>query len=372
MTVESQTVKIIGTGNGVATTFSFSPMSIFDSTQLLVTHVSATGVETVLLEGTGATTYAVVVTAYPGTGSVRYPEDAVTPLPTGQFLYIKRVLPLKQLTNLENQGGYFPSTQEDTFDKGVMLDLQQQEELDRAIKAPLSDTVVSLVLPIASARASKVLSFTATGAVTATDAGGGGGVTDHGALTGLADDDHTQYLLKIGGALTGAITTSSTFDGRDVSVDGTKLDGIETAATADQTAAEILTAIKTVDGAASGLDADLLDGIEGAGYSILGQIAGINAQTASYTLVLTDKGKLVKVSNASANTLTVPLNASVAFPTNSVVHILREGAGSTTVVATGGVTIRTPATLVLRAQYSMVSLLKIGTDEWVISGDLTA
>ena len=43
--------------------------------------------------------------------------------------------------------------------------------------------------------------------------------------------------------------------------DKTKLNGIETGATADQTASEILTAIKTVDGAGSGLDADLLDGI---------------------------------------------------------------------------------------------------------------
>ena len=34
-------------------------------------------------------------------------------------------------------------------------------------------------------------------------------------------------LPKTGGAMTGAITTSSTFDGRDVATDGTKLDGIE-------------------------------------------------------------------------------------------------------------------------------------------------
>ena len=39
-----------------------------------------------------------------------------------------------------------------------------------------------------------------------------------------------------------------------------KLDGIETGATADQTASEILTLLKTVDGSGSGLDADLLDG----------------------------------------------------------------------------------------------------------------
>ena len=46
----------------------------------------------------------------------------------------------------------------------------------------------------------------------------------------------------------------------------TKLDSVESSATADQTAAEILTAVKTVDGASSGLDADLLDGVQGASY----------------------------------------------------------------------------------------------------------
>jgi hypothetical protein len=46
----------------------------------------------------------------------------------------------------------------------------------------------------------------------------------------------------------------------------TKLDSVESSATADQTAAEILTAIKTVDGASSGLDADLLDGVQGSSY----------------------------------------------------------------------------------------------------------
>ena len=41
---------------------------------------------------------------------------------------------------------------------------------------------------------------------------------------------------------------------------------VENGATADQTAAEILTAIKTVDGAGSGLDADLLDGLSEATF----------------------------------------------------------------------------------------------------------
>ena len=71
-------------------------------------------------------------------------------------------------------------------------------------------------------------------------------------------------LPRTGGAMTGAITTTSTFDGRDVSVDGTKLDGIEVGATADQTAAEIKTAYEsnTDTNAFTDDDHTKLDGIE--------------------------------------------------------------------------------------------------------------
>ena len=67
--------------------------------------------------------------------------------------------------------------------------------------------------------------------------------------------------------LTGDMTVAGNVDGRDVSVDGAKLDDIEPNAKDDQTAAEILTAVKTVDGAGSGLDADVLDGQEGSYYT---------------------------------------------------------------------------------------------------------
>lgn len=64
------------------------------------------------------------------------------------------------------------------------------------------------------------------------------------------------------------IVVTGTVDGRDVSTDGSKLDGVETGAAANQTDSEILTAIKNVDGSASGLDADTLDGEEGSYYLI--------------------------------------------------------------------------------------------------------
>jgi hypothetical protein len=142
-------------------------------------------------------------------------------------------------------------------------------------------------------------------------------------VTATANDstDETTYLTFVDGATgtqgietdtgltynpsSGNLVIGGTVDGRDLQTDGTKLDGIESgatadqtnaeiraaveaasdsnvftdadhskldgieaSATADQTAAEILTAIKTVDGAASGLDADLLDGQHGAHYRV--------------------------------------------------------------------------------------------------------
>jgi hypothetical protein len=97
-----------------------------------------------------------------------------------------------------------------------------------------------------------------------------------------------------------------------------------------------------------------------------------NAQAASYTLVLADNGKLVEISNASANNLTVPLNSSVAYPVGSQINILQTGAGQTTIVATGGVTINGTPGLKLRAQWSSATLIKRGTDTWVAVGDLSA
>lgn len=97
-----------------------------------------------------------------------------------------------------------------------------------------------------------------------------------------------------------------------------------------------------------------------------------SAQTASYTLVLADAGDLIEISNASANNLTVPLNASVAFPVGTQINILQTGAGQITVVATGGVTINATPGLKLRAQWSSATLIKRAENTWVLVGDLSA
>lgn len=98
----------------------------------------------------------------------------------------------------------------------------------------------------------------------------------------------------------------------------------------------------------------------------------LNTQTDSYELVLSDAGKLIEMNKGTANDLTVPSNASVAFPIGTRIDVAQYGDGQTTVVATGGVTIRSTPGLKLRTKYSGATLVKRATDEWYLFGDLSA
>ncbi|MPN50784.1 hypothetical protein SDC9_198417 [bioreactor metagenome] len=93
----------------------------------------------------------------------------------------------------------------------------------------------------------------------------------------------------------------------------------------------------------------------------------INAQTGtSYTLVLADQSKLVTMSNASANTLTIPLYSSVAYPTGAWIDVVNTGAGSCTITAASGVTFNgTDGGTKAISQWSGTRLYKIDTNTWI-------
>ena len=137
MTITSTSPREIKNGNGSATVFSFT-FVVNQASDLVVTLVDANANETVLTEGTGTTNYSVSVSSYPGTGSVTYPATLGTKLAANQQLVIQRVVDLDQETDLVNQGAWRPEQVENTFDYSRMVDLQQQDELDRALKAPAS------------------------------------------------------------------------------------------------------------------------------------------------------------------------------------------------------------------------------------------
>jgi hypothetical protein len=104
----------------------------------------------------------------------------------------------------------------------------------------------------------------------------------------------------------------------------------------------------------------------------LNKTVDINQQNGtSYTLVLADAGKLVELSNAASIALTIPTNASVAFPVGTKVDLLQTGAGQVT-VGGAGVTINSTPGLKLSAQWAAASLVKRATDTWVLIGNLSA
>lgn len=140
MTLEVQNDLASGTGNDSTTVFSFSPMVIFASTDIVVIKEDANGDETTLSEGATSTTYSVGITNYPATGSITYPAVGGTPLATGEKLWIKRVLTIEQQTDLENQGGYSAEVLETQLDKLAMIALQLNEAINRSIRFRRSDT----------------------------------------------------------------------------------------------------------------------------------------------------------------------------------------------------------------------------------------
>lgn len=100
-------------------------------------------------------------------------------------------------------------------------------------------------------------------------------------------------------------------------------------------------------------------------------IGKVDQTNTSYTLAITDNGQIVYANNASANTITVPPNSSVAFPVGAKIDVVQTGAGTTTIAAGSGVTINSAdSALDIGAQYGAATLVKTDTDTWLLIGNL--
>lgn len=163
---------------------------------------------------------------------------------------------------------------------------------------------------------------------------------------------------KASGTVT-SITAGTGLSGGTITTSGTI--AIDTATTVDVSTAQTLTN-KTLTSPT--LNAPLIN-------------LSLNAQTGTtYTFVLADNGKLVTASNASAQTYSIPTNASVAYPIGTQINIIQIGAGQvtinavtsgTTTVSSTGATATAPK---LRAQYSSATCIKASTDLWYVVGDI--
>jgi hypothetical protein len=168
----------------------------------------------------------------------------------------------------------------------------------------------------------------------------------------------TSLSYQASGTVT-SITAGTGLSGGAITTSGTI--AIDTATTVDVSTAQTLTN-KTLTSPT--LNAPLIN-------------LSLNAQTGTtYTFVLADNGKLVTASNASAQTYSIPTNASVAYPIGTQINIIQIGAGQvtinavtsgTTTVSSTGATATAPK---LRAQFSSATCIKASTDLWYVVGDI--
>jgi len=134
----------------------------------------------------------------------------------------------------------------------------------------------------------------------------------------------------------------------------------DSTSTTSSTIAATSTAVKAVADSTSALNFTILE------------------KTADHPLVLSDAYKIIEMNlTSTANTVTIPLNATQAFAIGSQITIIQTGTGATTVAVTSGVTLNcTPQVssnaAKLRTQYSSCTLIKRATNTWIAIGDLSA
>ena len=91
----------------------------------------------------------------------------------------------------------------------------------------------------------------------------------------------------------------------------------------------------------------------------------------TYTFAIGDANTLVYANNASAQTYTVPTNASVAFAVGDEIELFNLGAGIVTIEPAVGVTIYSKGALLsMSDQYAAAILKKQASDTWILIGDL--
>ena len=124
-------------GNGSTTVFAYG-FPVSNKTYITVTQtVIATEVESTLTVDTDYTVNPAGLTS--SSSSDWHITMASAPASTVRIT-ITPNLPLEQLTDFENQGGFFADTHEDAFDYLTIVAQQQQEELDRAVKVSVGST----------------------------------------------------------------------------------------------------------------------------------------------------------------------------------------------------------------------------------------
>ncbi len=198
MTISTTTTKNQHNGNASATTFAYN-FKILDQSHLEVIKTNASGVDTTL----SITTHYTVSGVGADSGSITYPVSG-SPLAADEKITIRRKQDFLQATDLQNQGGFFAEVHETAFDRQTQFALQNQEELDRTLRGPVTDPTSSdMTLPNKDTRKGTVLGFNATSG----DPEAGPKIADVSTLASITADIATLADIEDGTDATDAIQT---------------------------------------------------------------------------------------------------------------------------------------------------------------------
>lgn len=160
MTVSSQTNNETFYGNGVTTIWDL-PFRFFDNAQIFAYLLDpAAQLTTPLVLGTDYTLTGAGLPEQFGTAPGKITTTIA--VPSGKKLYVERVIAIEQLTDIINQGRFFPEVHEDVFDRLTMLLQQVNSYAKGAIRVAIGDPEPKRLVS-AVARANLLMGFNSDG-----------------------------------------------------------------------------------------------------------------------------------------------------------------------------------------------------------------
>jgi len=193
MTVSSSTNSNRYSGNGSTTVFAYGFKIFADADLRVILKNNTTGVETLQ---TLTTHYTVSNAGNDSGGNVTF----VTAPASGNTVIIRRQLAYTQSTNYVENDAFPAEAHEDALDRATMLTQQNDTDVGLALQFPEGDVGAGLTntLPSAVDRASKYVSFDASGNVQATETVTGVTVSTVAFTPVLADASSGGNLATIG------------------------------------------------------------------------------------------------------------------------------------------------------------------------------
>ena len=99
----------------------------------------------------------------------------------------------------------------------------------------------------------------------------------------------------------------------------------------------------------------------------------LDSTATAYTLLLTAASKILYCSNTATLTITIPLNSAVAFSIGATIDVVQTAAGKVTVAGASGVTLNSNGSYYsTKGQWAVITMIKTGTDTWLLFGATAA